>query len=110
MALSPELTERIEKTISGNRIMLFMKGSPSMPQCGFSATVVQLLKEAGAPFGSFNILADNEMREGLKEYAQWPTYPQLYVDGKLLGGCDIVRDLHAKGQLAPLLAAPPATA
>jgi monothiol glutaredoxin len=103
MTLSPELTERIEKTINQNRIMLFMKGSPAMPQCGFSATVVQLLKQAGAQFGSYNILADAELREGLKQYASWPTFPQLYVDGKLVGGCDIVRELHARGELAPTL-------
>jgi monothiol glutaredoxin len=103
MALSPELTERIQSTLGKNRIMLFMKGSPSMPQCGFSATVVQLLKETGATFGSVNILADNELREGLKQYSSWPTFPQLYVDGKLVGGCDIVRELHARGELAGTL-------
>lgn len=101
--MNDELKARIEQTISGNRIMLFMKGSPSMPQCGFSAAVVGILKEVGVPFGSFNILADAELREGLKQYAQWPTYPQLYVDGKLVGGCDIVREMHARGELAPLL-------
>lgn len=103
MTINPELTERIEKTINQNRIMLFMKGNPAMPQCGFSATVVQLLKQTGAQFGSFNILADNELREGLKQYSNWPTFPQLYVDGKLVGGCDIVRELHARGELGPTL-------
>jgi monothiol glutaredoxin len=80
-----------------------MKGSPSMPQCGFSAAVVGVLKEIGAPFGSVNILADPELREGLKQYSNWPTYPQLYVDGKLVGGCDIVREMHKRGELAPLV-------
>jgi len=98
------LKKRIEETISKERIMLFMKGSPSMPQCGFSAAVVGVLKEEGVQFGSFNILADNDLREGLKEYSSWPTFPQLYVDGKLVGGCDIVRSMHAKGELAPVLA------
>ena len=74
-----------------------------MPQCGFSAAVVGVLKEVGAPFGSHNILADPEIREGLKEYSSWPTFPQLYVDGKLVGGCDIVRAMHAKGDLAVLI-------
>jgi monothiol glutaredoxin len=97
------LKTRIAETIASNRIMLFMKGNPSMPQCGFSAAVVGILKELGVPFGSFNILADQELREGLKEYSSWPTYPQLYVDGQLVGGCDIVRAMHAKGELAPLL-------
>ena len=105
--LSDELKQRIENTLARDRIMLFMKGSPAMPQCGFSAAVVQILKEVGVPFGSVNILADQELREGLKQYASWPTYPQLYLDGKLVGGCDIVRDMHARGELRPLLAAPP---
>jgi len=97
------LKQRIEATIGQHRVMLFMKGSPAMPQCGFSAAVVQILKEVGTPFGSYNILADAELREGLKQYASWPTYPQLYLDGKLVGGCDIVREMHARGELAPLL-------
>jgi monothiol glutaredoxin len=101
--MTDALKTRITETISSNRIMLFMKGNPSMPQCGFSAAVVSILKEVGVPFGSANILADQELREGLKEYSSWPTYPQLYVDGQLVGGCDIVREMHAKGELAPLL-------
>jgi monothiol glutaredoxin len=101
--MTDDLKTRITETISSNRIMLFMKGNPSMPQCGFSAAVVGILKEVGVPFGSYNILADQELREGLKEYSSWPTYPQLYVDGQLVGGCDIVREMHAKGELAALL-------
>jgi monothiol glutaredoxin len=97
------MDDQLRKRISRDRVMLFMKGNPSMPQCGFSATVVGILKEVGVPFGSFNILADQDLREGLKEYSSWPTFPQLYLDGKLVGGCDIVRDLHAKGQLGKLL-------
>jgi monothiol glutaredoxin len=108
-ALPEELKQRIEKTIAQDRIMLFMKGSPAMPQCGFSAAVVQILKQVGVPFGSVNILADPDLREGLKRYANWPTFPQLYFDGKLVGGCDIVRDMHARGELAPLLTAPAAS-
>jgi monothiol glutaredoxin len=105
ITVTPELSQRIADTIAKDRVMLFMKGSPQMPQCGFSAAVVGVLKELGAKFGSYNILADPELREGLKEYSSWPTYPQLYVDGKLVGGADIVRDLHAKGELAKLVAA-----
>jgi monothiol glutaredoxin len=101
--VTDELRKRIEETIAKNRVMLFMKGTPQMPQCGFSAAVVGVLKQVGAPFGSHNILADPELREGLKEYASWPTYPQLYVDGKLVGGADIVRDLHQKGELEGLV-------
>jgi monothiol glutaredoxin len=103
--LNDQLRQRIVDTIAKDRVMLFMKGNPSMPQCGFSAAVVGMLKETGATFGSFNILADAELREGLKEYSSWPTYPQLYVDGKLVGGADIVRGLHEKGELAKLVAA-----
>jgi monothiol glutaredoxin len=101
--MNDALKTRIEQTISAKRIMLFMKGSPSMPQCGFSAAVVSILKELGVEYGSCNILADPELREGLKEYSSWPTYPQLYVDRQLVGGCDIVREMHAKGELKPLL-------
>jgi monothiol glutaredoxin len=102
--VNDQLRQRITDTIAKDRVMLFMKGSPQMPQCGFSAAVVGVLKELGATYGSYNILADPELREGLKEYSSWPTYPQLYVDGKLVGGADIVRDLHAKGELAKLIA------
>ena len=101
--MTDELRQRIADTIAKDRVMLFMKGSPSMPQCGFSATVVGILKEVGVPFGSYNILSDQDLREGLKEYSNWNTFPQLYVDGKLVGGCDIVRDLHASGELANVL-------
>jgi len=101
--MDDQLRKRIGETISRDRVMLFMKGSPSMPQCGFSAAVVGILKQVGVPYGSFNILADQEIREGLKEYSNWPTFPQLYLDGKLIGGCDIVRDLHARGELSKLL-------
>jgi monothiol glutaredoxin len=102
--MDDQLRQKIADTITRDRVMLFMKGNPAMPQCGFSATVVGILKEVGVPFGSFNILADGEIREGLKEYSSWPTFPQLYVNGKLVGGCDIVRDLHARGELSKVLA------
>jgi monothiol glutaredoxin len=102
--MDDQLRKRITETISRDRVMLFMKGNPSMPQCGFSAAVVGILKEVGVPYSTFNILADQDIREGLKEYSNWPTFPQLYLDGKLVGGCDIVRDLHARGELGKLLA------
>ena len=101
--ISEPLRQRIVDTISKGRVMLFMKGNPAIPQCGFSAAVVGILKEVGVPFGTVDILADSAMREALKEYSSWPTYPQLYVDGKLVGGCDIVRAMHGRGELAPLL-------
>jgi monothiol glutaredoxin len=105
--MDDELRKRIDDTINKDRVMLFMKGNPAMPQCGFSATVVGILKQVGVPFGSFNILADQELRDGLKEYSNWPTFPQLYVGGKLVGGCDIVRDLHARGELQKVLTPAP---
>jgi len=101
--ISDALKQRIEGMINKDRVLVFMKGSPAMPQCGFSAAVVGVLKEVGAPFASVNILADADLREGLKEYANWPTYPQLWVDGQLVGGADIVRAMHGRGELVSLL-------
>jgi monothiol glutaredoxin len=83
--------------------VLFMKGTKPFPQCGFSAKVVGILREVGVEFEAHNILLDVELREGLKRYSNWPTYPQLYVHGKLVGGCDIVTDLFESGQLADVL-------
>jgi len=95
---------RIEELINKNRVMLFMKGNKQMPACGFSNAVVQILKKEGVSFETFNILADPEMRQALKEYSNWPTYPQLYVGGKFVGGCDIVTEMHQSGELASVLA------
>jgi len=97
------LRERIESMLKSHRVLLFMKGNKMFPQCGFSAQVVGLLKESGVDFETHNILADPELRQGLKEYSNWPTFPQLYVDGQLVGGCDIVMDLHQTGELSKVL-------
>ncbi len=97
------LRQKIQETIGQSGVVLFMKGSKIFPQCGFSARVVQMLKELGADFRDVNILQDPELREGLKEYSSWPTFPQLYVDGKLVGGCDIVTDLFESGELKELV-------
>jgi len=100
----PEDTRaRLEGLIRSGKVVLFMKGSKQFPGCGFSNTVVQILKKEGVPFETFNILADAEVRQGLKEYSSWPTYPQLYVDGKFVGGCDIVTEMHQTGELAKQL-------
>lgn len=99
------LRKRIEETIGSSRVVLFMKGSKTFPQCGFSARVVGILKEHSVEFKDVNILKDPDLREGLKEYSSWPTFPQLYVGGKLVGGCDIVTDLHERGDLGKILAA-----
>ncbi len=98
------LKQRISDTIGQSRVVLFMKGSKHFPQCGFSAQVVQLLRQKGAEFKDVNILTDAQLREGLKEYSSWPTFPQLYVAGKLVGGCDIVNSLNDTGELDTLLA------
>ncbi len=97
------LRQRIEGIIGSNKVVLFMKGSKHFPQCGFSGAVVQTLNAVGASYETVNVLSDPAIREGIKEFASWPTIPQLYVDGKFVGGCDIVRELHARGELAPLL-------
>lgn len=97
------LRERIKQTIESKKIVLFMKGSKNFPQCGFSAHVVGILKERAVDFRDVNILTDADLRQGLKEYSNWPTFPQLYVDGKLVGGADIVVNLHESGELATVL-------
>jgi monothiol glutaredoxin len=99
-----DIRARIEELIRGDRVMLFMKGTKQFPACGFSNAVVQILKKEGVPFETYNILADPDLRQGLKEYSDWPSYPQLYVGGKFLGGCDIVTELHQTGELRKELA------
>lgn len=94
----------IDQLIKTNRIVLFMKGNKSFPQCGFSAAVVETLKGHGVDFHTVNVLQDNTIREGIKEYSSWPTVPQLYIDGEFIGGCDIVREMDANGELAQKLA------
>ena len=99
------INERIQQQITGDDVVLYMKGTPVFPMCGFSAAVVQVLSQLGVPFQSYNILDDMELRQGLKEFSNWPTFPQLYVKGELVGGCDIVREMHETGELAELLSA-----
>ena len=91
--------ERIKQDISDNDIVLYMKGSPVFPQCGFSAAVVQILTHLGVQFKGIDILADPELREGVKIYSNWPTIPQLYVKGEFVGGCDIIREMFETGEL-----------
>lgn len=95
---------RIEADINANDIVLFMKGSKKLPQCGFSATIAAIMERLGiSEYKDINVLADQELREGIKAYAQWPTIPQLYVKGEFIGGCDIVRDMYQSGELQTLL-------
>ena len=95
--------QQIQNTVDQNRVVLFMKGSKNFPQCGFSAKVVQILRTLEVEFKDVNVLADPDVRDGIKEFANWPTIPQLYVDGKFVGGCDIVSDLYQTGELAKLV-------
>ncbi|TCZ53923.1 Grx4 family monothiol glutaredoxin [Roseicella aquatilis] len=95
--------ERIEADIQGNPVVLFMKGTPVFPQCGFSARVVQILSHLGVPFKGVNVLEDMEIREGIKAYANWPTIPQLYVKGEFVGGCDIIMEMFQAGELQTML-------
>lgn len=95
--------QKIDSLVHDHKVVLFMKGTRNFPQCGFSNAVTQILNGLGVQFKDVNVLADPAIREGVKEYTQWPTVPQLYVGGKFVGGCDIVRELHGKGELAPLL-------
>ena len=100
----PEVFGRIRETIGKNDVLLFMKGTPVFPQCGFSAAVVDVLSELGVKFHGVNILVDDELRQGIKEFSQWPTIPQLYVKGEFVGGCDIIREMFQAGELQKLLA------
>jgi monothiol glutaredoxin len=96
--------DRIKSDIDANDIVLFMKGTPGMPQCGFSATVVQILDHIGVKYKGVNVLADPEIRQGIKDFSNWPTIPQLYVKGEFVGGCDIVREMFESGELRPFMA------
>lgn len=94
---------RIEEDVNANPVVLYMKGTPVFPQCGFSAQVVQALSLLGVKFKSFDVLTDDDLRQGIKEFSHWPTIPQLYVKGEFIGGCDIVREMYQSGELAQLL-------
>ncbi len=103
MSLDPALRSRIESLLQSNRVVLFMKGQPTMPQCGFSAKAVGALSALGVDYAHVNVLADQEIREGIKVYGDWPTIPQLYIDGELVGGSDIIEQMTNSGELATLL-------
>lgn len=98
-----ELTEFLNTAITEHKVLLFMKGVPENPRCGFSAKVVAMLREHNANFSSADVLASDEIREGIKKFSNWPTVPQLYVDGEFIGGCDIVTEMHKNGELEELL-------
>ena len=100
-----DVTQRIQEQLKSNPVVLFMKGTPDFPQCGFSASAVRTLEACGAEFAYVNIFEDAEMREALKRYSNWPTYPQLYLKGELLGGCDIAMEMYRSGELRRVLEA-----
>tara|TARA_B100001123_G_C14682349_1_gene777961 strand:- start:262 stop:573 length:312 start_codon:yes stop_codon:yes gene_type:complete len=101
--MNEKIKDQISTEIKNNKICLFMKGTPDVPQCGFSLAVSNILKHLNVNFKGINVLENNEVREGIKEYSDWPTIPQLYIDGKFVGGCDIVKEMFEKGELQKLL-------
>ncbi|HKY31850.1 MAG TPA: Grx4 family monothiol glutaredoxin [Candidatus Polarisedimenticolia bacterium] len=101
--MTRDVMEEIRKEISENKIVIYMKGTKEMPRCGFSAAAVSVLQELGAPIKDVNVLEDQEKWAAVKQFSDWPTIPQIYIDGQFVGGCDIVREMHAKGELAPLV-------
>ena len=99
-----DVQDWIRREVAGNDVVLFMKGVPEQPQCGFSALVVQILDHLGVDFAAVNVLQDDDLRQGVKAFSDWPTIPQLYVKGEFLGGCDIVKEMFQSGELKPMLA------
>lgn len=101
--MTPELQTRINDLLKSHKILVFMKGSKLMPMCGFSNNVVQILNSLGVPFETFDILEDSEVRQGIKEYSNWPTIPQVYINGEFVGGSDILIELYQKGELQQMV-------
>ncbi|MBW4611940.1 MAG: Grx4 family monothiol glutaredoxin [Desmonostoc vinosum HA7617-LM4] len=101
--MTPELKEKIDNLVQQNKILVFMKGNKLMPQCGFSNNVVQILNTLGVPFETVDVLSDHDIRQGIKEYSNWPTIPQVYIDGQFIGGSDILIELYQKGELQQLV-------
>jgi monothiol glutaredoxin len=100
-----DIMEKIGAAVRENKIMIFMKGNRTFPQCGFSAATVAIFDQLGVPYATADVLSDPELRDGIKQYSNWPTIPQVYIDGKFVGGCDIIRELHESGELEPMVKA-----
>lgn len=98
-----DVTEQIRSAIANNKILIFMKGTRNFPQCGFSAATVQVFEQLGVPFETVDVLADMDVREAIKRYSNWPTIPQVFINGKFVGGCDIIRELYESGELEPMV-------
>ncbi|MEM8718524.1 MAG: Grx4 family monothiol glutaredoxin [Cyanobacteria bacterium P01_G01_bin.39] len=101
--MTPEAKAKIEQLVKENKVMVFMKGSKLMPQCGFSNNVVQILNTLGVPYETYDVLADPEVRQGIKEYSEWATIPQIYIDGEFVGGSDIAIELYQNGELQQMV-------
>lgn len=101
--MTPELKEQLNRLVNSNKILVFMKGSKLMPQCGFSNNVVQILNTLGVPYETVDVLADAEVRQGIKEYSNWPTIPQIYINGEFVGGSDIIIELYQSGELQQMV-------
>ncbi|MBU6281855.1 Grx4 family monothiol glutaredoxin [bacterium] len=101
--MESNVNDRIRDAIASNKVLIYMKGNRSFPMCGFSAATVEVFEELGVPYETVDVLKDPEIREGIKRFSNWPTIPQVYVAGKFIGGCDIVREMHAAGELEPLV-------
>jgi len=101
--MAEDIMKKIQSQIDQNRILLYMKGTKEMPQCGFSARVVEILNSYGVPYETVDVLSDPELRQAVKEFSNWPTFPQLYVNGQLIGGCDICVEMDENGELEPIL-------
>lgn len=101
--MTPELKERIDNLVQTNKVLVFMKGNKLMPQCGFSNNVVQILNTLGVPYQTVDVLADPEIRQGIKDYSNWPTIPQVYINGQFIGGSDIMIELYQKGELQQMV-------
>ena len=95
----------IQQQIADNTVMIYMKGTPEFPQCGFSAATIQVFQRMGYPYETVNVLDDNDIRQGIKSFSNWPTIPQVYVDGEFIGGCDITLEMYQRGELEPLVKA-----
>lgn len=101
--MAENASDRIRKTIDDNRVVIYMKGTPTFPMCGFSAATIEIFNEIGVPYETVDVLTDPEIREGIKRFSEWPTIPQVYMKGEFVGGCDIIREMHESGELAPLV-------
>ncbi len=101
--MTRDVMKEIRDEVAGNKVVIYMKGTKEAPRCGFSAAAVEVLKEYGVPIKDINVLEDQEKWAGVKEFSDWPTIPQIYIDGQFVGGCDIIREMHAKGEIRPLI-------